>query len=142
MIKARIVGQGSLGRRLRRRLQAQHASVGKAVTESLAEVQQLARRNLEGRSFSRRGTGALAKSVTARHDASGLGGSVGTDLSYGRYLEFGTRRMAARPWLQPAFESLKPQIRRRLIDAVRNANRIASPSAFGQGGRGDEGIGS
>jgi len=27
---------------------------------------------------------------------------VGTDLTYGRYLEFGTDKMVARPWLRPA----------------------------------------
>lgn len=82
----------------------------------------------------------MARSVTVRLDADGLGGSVGTDLAYGRYLEFGTRRMTARPWLQPAFESAKPRIRRRLADAVKKANRLAAGGAPGQAGRPDEGM--
>lgn len=32
---------------------------------------------------------------------------VGTNVKYGRYLEFGTSRMGARPWLIPKFEQLK-----------------------------------
>jgi len=33
--------------------------------------------------------------------------TVGTDVKYGAYLEFGTSRMAARPWLLPSFERAK-----------------------------------
>ena len=32
---------------------------------------------------------------------------VGTNLVYGMYLEFGTSRMAPRPWLLPSFERAK-----------------------------------
>lgn len=31
---------------------------------------------------------------------------VGTNVEYGRYLELGTQKMAARPWLRPAFEKV------------------------------------
>jgi HK97 gp10 family phage protein len=34
---------------------------------------------------------------------------VGTDLKYGQFLEFGTVRMHARPWLVPAFAATKRQ---------------------------------
>ena len=34
-------------------------------------------------------------------------------------VERGTRRMAARPWLSPAFRRLAPKIRRRLLAAAR-----------------------
>lgn len=33
--------------------------------------------------------------------------SVGTELPYGQMLEFGTTRMAARPWLLPAFRTAR-----------------------------------
>jgi HK97 gp10 family phage protein len=45
-------------------------------------------------------TGRLASSVKAT--SSGLGGTVGTDLPYGFFLEYGTMQMAERPWLRPA----------------------------------------
>lgn len=32
---------------------------------------------------------------------------VGTNLKHGLFLEFGTRRMAARPWLRPAAEKVR-----------------------------------
>lgn len=48
-------------------------------------------------------TGRLAGSI----EIEGLGKkvvSVGTAVMYGRHLEFGTRNMFSRPWLQPSFE--------------------------------------
>lgn len=55
-------------------------------------------------------TGALAGDIQARFDDDGLGASVGTDLAYARYVEFGTRARAARPFLFPALEAQKPMI--------------------------------
>jgi len=58
-----------------------------------------------------RGTG---EPPAAQHGGAGLQGRisservsdrtvrVGTDLAYGRHLEFGTENMVARPWLRPA----------------------------------------
>ena len=37
-----------------------------------------------------------------RSVTSGLNAWIGTDLKYGMWLEFGTQRMAERPWLRPA----------------------------------------
>ena len=36
--------------------------------------------------------------------ASSIVGEVGTAVTYGAWLEFGTSNMAARPWLLPSFE--------------------------------------
>ena len=48
-------------------------------------------------------TGRLANNVVANLPTSGnLSAEVGTNIQYGRYLEFGTSRMAARPWLLPS----------------------------------------
>lgn len=54
-------------------------------------------------------TGHLRRSVAA--EVEGVVGRVGTNLNYGRWLEFGTARMAARPWLRRAFNEVIPQIR-------------------------------
>lgn len=35
---------------------------------------------------------------------------VGTNVEYGKFLELGTRHIAPRPWLRPAFEKVKSQI--------------------------------
>jgi len=39
---------------------------------------------------------------------------VGTNVQYGTMLEFGTSRMAARPWLLPSFEKAKVGIEKEL----------------------------
>lgn len=66
-------------------------------------------------------TGRLVASIDIETDTDRLGAAVGTGLRYGRYLEFGTRKMAARPWLFPTFERLKPVITKRIANAIRKA---------------------
>jgi HK97 gp10 family phage protein len=53
-------------------------------------------------------TGRLRGSVA--HEVVGLIGRVGTNVIYGRFLEFGTRRMAARPWLRRALAEMRAAI--------------------------------
>jgi HK97 gp10 family phage protein len=52
-------------------------------------------------------TGRLRASITWRlgKDARGLVGIVGTNVEYAPFLEFGTRYMAAQPFLRPALAS-------------------------------------
>jgi len=51
-------------------------------------------------------TGTLVNSLfVAKVDQ--LTYKVGTNIDYGTHLEFGTRNMAARPWLKPAFNKTK-----------------------------------
>lgn len=47
-------------------------------------------------------TGELASSLHVVRSADGLLANVRTLLDYGTYLEFGTRKMQAYPWLVPA----------------------------------------
>lgn len=47
-------------------------------------------------------TSRLVKSIKFDFKNKGLIGRVGTNLKYGAALEFGTKKMAARPWLAPA----------------------------------------
>lgn len=64
-------------------------------------------------------TGRLANSVDFNLPTAGrLTGEVGTNVIYGRYLEFGTSRMAARPWLLPSFEKAKVGVEARLKKAI------------------------
>lgn len=55
-------------------------------------------------------TGKLVSSIKIQKDAKLFTVAVGTDLEYGKFLEFGTTRMAARPWLGPACEKNKSLI--------------------------------
>jgi hypothetical protein len=54
-------------------------------------------------------TGRLLGSV-AFEVSDDLEGRVGTNLKYGRWLELGTRLMAARPWLRRALKECQAQI--------------------------------
>lgn len=60
-------------------------------------------------------TGRLLGSVRMELPGTGrMVGRVGTAVEYGPYLEFGTSRMAARPWLLPSFERAKQGVEREL----------------------------
>lgn len=54
-------------------------------------------------------SGDLAASVKIT-DAGDSLKQVGSDLGYGRFLEFGTSEMAARPWLRPGVEQLRLEV--------------------------------
>ena len=57
-------------------------------------------------------TGYLASHLQFKIDSDGLGADVESTAEYSAYLEFGTSKMAERPFLQPALEEARPKIRR------------------------------
>ena len=64
-------------------------------------------------------TGRLANGVVAKLPTAGsMSAMVGTNIVYGRYLEFGTSRMAARPWLLRSFNTAKTGVEKRLKKAI------------------------
>lgn len=62
-------------------------------------------------------TGALRRSIHSVFTNGGLTGIVGPSVLYGKFVEFGTRRMGARPYMRPAAEQVLP----RFVDAVKRA---------------------
>lgn len=58
-------------------------------------------------------TGYLANNIHFVIDSDGLGASVESRADYSEYLEFGTSKMRARPFMQPALEENRPKIRAR-----------------------------
>jgi HK97 gp10 family phage protein len=50
-------------------------------------------------------TGNLRNSIKATVLLNGLSATVGTDIIYASYVEFGTSRQRAQPFLMPAFEA-------------------------------------
>ena len=65
-------------------------------------------------------TGFLVNNIGLKIDSDGLGASVESRADYSVFLEFGTSKMAARPFMQPALESNKSKIRtleKRMIKA-------------------------
>lgn len=91
---------------IRSAVQAAAGRVWVAVLEELAEEASPSR---PGRPPGRV-TGALITSIRIEFDGDGLGASVGSDLDYAAYLEFGTMDMPARPFLIPALERSKRAI--------------------------------
>lgn len=53
-------------------------------------------------------TGTLRRSIHSVFSNGGLTGIVGPSVSYSAFVEFGTRRMAARPYMRPAAEQVLP----------------------------------
>lgn len=61
-------------------------------------------------------TGTLMRSITHKVDVTE--GVVGSNIDYGRDLEYGTSRTLARPWLRPAVEAVRPSFEADLKVAV------------------------
>ena len=55
-------------------------------------------------------TGFLASNIFMVLDADKFGGAVESRADYSGFLEFGTSKMGARPYLQPALEENRPKI--------------------------------
>jgi HK97 gp10 family phage protein len=55
-------------------------------------------------------TGTLRRSIHTVLSEGGLRAVIGPSVDYGKYVEFGTRRMAARPYMRPAFERTVPRL--------------------------------
>lgn len=57
-------------------------------------------------------TGQLRRNVQQETDRKGLVARVGTNVVYGKWLELGTRKMAARPWLSRGMIESRPEVER------------------------------
>lgn len=66
-------------------------------------------------------TGRLRASITYEIDENGLIARVGTNVEYAIYVEMGTWKMVAQPYLRPALEKLRPKIMAILKAAYREA---------------------
>lgn len=66
-------------------------------------------------------TGRLVQSIQMNFLDGGMTGQVGTNLKYGAYLEFGTTKMRARPWLAPALMETADEMKDIFRDAFKEA---------------------
>lgn len=64
-------------------------------------------------------TGTLRRSIHSVFENGGLRALVGPSVLYGKFVEFGTRRMGARPYMRPAAESVLPKFVASMRAAVR-----------------------
>ena len=59
-------------------------------------------------------TGFLVQNINLKIDVDRLGASVESNADYSAALEFGTSKMAARPFMHPSLQENKPKIKRLL----------------------------
>ena len=63
-------------------------------------------------------TGTLRRSIGIEDGPGPYEVSIGTDLEYAPYVEFGTYKMAARPYLRPAFDENVGAARQEIADVL------------------------
>ena len=71
-------------------------------------------------------TGRLASSIKFRHEKDTQTAYVETDIEYAPHLEFGTSKMAARPFLQPAAERAPEYIESGIKSVIEQAIKKAA----------------
>lgn len=64
-------------------------------------------------------TGTLRRSITTQMAGGGLTAIVAAGTDYGLFVERGTRRMPARPYLIPAFEREVPKLKAAVTKALK-----------------------
>lgn len=63
-------------------------------------------------------TGNLKNSIRTSFENAGMTGVVSTAVEYAAYVEFGTRRMAARPYMTPAAEQVRKSFERAVSEEI------------------------
>ena len=66
-------------------------------------------------------TGLLASNISLDIDPDGLGASVDSRADYSSFLEFGTSKMAARPFMQPALEVNRKKIKANMAEELKKS---------------------
>jgi HK97 gp10 family phage protein len=67
-------------------------------------------------------TGTMRRSITSQLSNDGLTATVGPSVEYSKYVEFGARGRAARPFMRPAAEAVLPKFAERLKAVLRGLN--------------------
>lgn len=69
-------------------------------------------------------TGNLRRSITfdLLNPYTGVAGT--SRIDYGKFVEYGTRRMRAKPFMRPAYDSEKPKIQKMFSDYLRGISKI------------------
>ena len=85
-----------------------------AISEAAEQIAEEARGTLGDGAPPESRSGALEASIAVTDGSRSGQKLIGSDLDYGAFLEFGTVRMAAWPWLAPAFERVAATLPARL----------------------------
>lgn len=141
-INVEFEGIENLQRELRKRGSAAETAVKAAVMGAAFMVQGEARTSIQrgpktGRAYQKSktvthiasapgeppatDTGRLVSSILVSPEDGGYAARVGTNVKYGKDLEYGTRKIAPRPWLFPAIKNNTRQILASISSTVRRA---------------------
>lgn len=108
-----VVGGDKLRRAMAETTGDIRAGIRSAVADTLDAIRDDARRQVPV------DTGQLRDSLETMSHSGGMGGAVGAfGSAYAPFVEFGTSKMPARPYLLPAAERERQRLVRRLVDAV------------------------
>lgn len=84
--------------------------IAAAMPERTRAVVRKAAFDIEGQAKNRApvDTGALKSSISTEFEDNGLTGIIAPHVEYATFVEFGTRRMSAQPYMTPAAEAVAP----------------------------------
>lgn len=84
--------------------------IARAMPERTSQVVRKASFDVEAQAKNRApvDTGALKNSISTEFEDNGLTGIIAPHVEYATFVEFGTRRMSAQPYMTPAAEAVKP----------------------------------
>ena len=100
----KVVGLEKLQKKLKQNVQME--DVKKVVTHNGAEMQAKAQQKAPV------DTGYLKRSIGLEFTDGGMSAEVEPKADYGAYVELGTRKMEAQPYLKPAFEEQSKEFRK------------------------------
>lgn len=117
-VKVQLTGVNDLLRSLERVAEAGRETAAYAVEELAESTARIARQRISGGagasapgSYPKSKTGRLERSISVvLTQAKRTTAIVGTAQLHGRFLEFGTGKMQARPWLMPSVEDAITQV--------------------------------
>ena len=107
----KIVGVQKLQKKLKENVRM--ADVKKVVRVNGSEMQQRAQKHVTV------DTGTLKRSITLEITDGGMAAEVETHTEYAAYVEYGTRKMAAQPYMKPAFEEQSKQFEKDMKGLVK-----------------------
>jgi len=84
--------------------------IAAAMPEKTSQVVRKAAFDIEGQAKNRApvDTGALKNSISTEFENNGLTGIIAPHMEYATFVEFGTKRMSAQPYMTPAAEAVAP----------------------------------
>ena len=109
-----IEGGDEMVRAIRNRFN--HDKVARVVKRNTTQAQKKAMRIVP---VAKKNGGTLKRSITMRVDVTGLAGYITAGADYGPYVEYGTRKMDAQPFMRPAAREQAPIFMNDLRNLIR-----------------------